>query len=76
MCAYLSSGYLHDEAVRLVQKHNFGCKGLAIAMTQNRENTLYNGVLYVRKSDLYTVFLRRNSNDGLSHSQFATLAPS
>lgn len=44
-------------AVRLVQKHNFGCKGLAIATTQNRENTLYHGVLYVRKSDLYTILL-------------------
>lgn len=63
-------------AVRLVQKHNFGCKGPAIVMTQNRENTLYHGVLYVRKSDLYIVFLRRNINDGLSHLQFATLAPS
>ena len=39
-------------AARLVQKHNFGCKGSAIAMTQNRENMLYNAVLYVRRSDL------------------------
>lgn len=42
-------------AVRLMQKHVFGCKGLAIAMPQNCENTLYNGVLCVSKPDTHLI---------------------
>ncbi len=42
-------------AVRLMQKHVFGCKGLAIAMPQKCENTLYNGVLCVRKPDTHLI---------------------
>lgn len=54
-------------AVRLMQKHVFGCKGLAVAITQNYENKLYNGVLCVCKSDHYTDCLRRSIDDGLLH---------